>query len=105
MHLDLETISERRAIRTAIETGEVEQAIEHADKLSPQLLQDDAEATTELALQALEAIAIDDPTTDADNDHSLAICATGAVPRLVALEEPRLVRGRPRGALRRSGAA
>ena len=36
--LDLETISDRRAIRTAIESGEVAQAIEHADRVSPELL-------------------------------------------------------------------
>ena len=36
--LDLETISDRRAIRTAIEGGEVAQAIEHADRVSPELL-------------------------------------------------------------------
>ena len=35
--------------------------------------------TLALALQCVEAIACDDPTTDVDNDHALAICATGVV--------------------------
>ena len=38
-----------------------------------------------LALQALEAIATDDASTDVDNDHALAICATSVVPRIVRL--------------------
>lgn len=46
---------------------------------------DTALMTTFLTLQTLEAIATDDPTTDLDNGHALAICATGIVPRLVAL--------------------
>lgn len=49
---------------------------------------DDSESdaeTTVLALQALEAIAIDEPTTDVDNDHALAICATGVVQHIVRL--------------------
>lgn len=41
--------------------------------------------TRALALQALEAIATDDPSTPLDNDHALSICATGVVPPLVAL--------------------
>ena len=41
--------------------------------------------TQALALQALEAIALDDPTTDVDNDHQLAIAATGVLPRVVEL--------------------
>ena len=46
----------------------------------------EAEAETlGLTLQAIEAIAIDDPSTDVDNDHALAICATGIVPDLVRL--------------------
>ena len=38
-----------------------------------------------LAATALHALAIDDPTTDLDNFHSLEICQHGAVPPLVAL--------------------
>ena len=41
--------------------------------------------TCALALQSLEAIATDDPSTDQDNDHALAICATGVVPRIVPM--------------------
>lgn len=44
-----------------------------------------SEADTALALQALEAIALDDPTTDVDNDHALAICATSVVPSIIRL--------------------
>ena len=45
----------------------------------------DEPETVAMALQALEAIAIDDPSTDSDNDHALAICATSIVPKLVEL--------------------
>eukprot|EP00966_Prymnesium_polylepis_P023681 545089-Prymnesium_polylepis.1 len=38
------------------------------------------DSTGALALQALQALATDDPMTDADNAHALAICAAGAVP-------------------------
>ena len=38
-----------------------------------------------LAATALHALAIDDPTTDLDNFHSVEICQHGAVPPLVAL--------------------
>ena len=37
------------------------------------------------ALSALEAIATDDPTTDMDNGHALAVCNTGVVPPIIAL--------------------
>ena len=37
------------------------------------------------ALAALEAIATDDPSTDLDNGHALAVCNAGVVPPLVAL--------------------
>ena len=38
-----------------------------------------------LAATALHALALDDPTTDLDNFHSVEICQHGAVPVLVAL--------------------
>ena len=41
--------------------------------------------TRALTLQAIEAIAIDDPSTDVDNDHTLALCAAGVVPHVVRL--------------------
>jgi hypothetical protein len=63
------------------------------------LVDNHSEATRFLALQALEAIAADDPTTDVDNDHALAICATGVVPKVVEL-----LSGRS-GALRERAAA
>jgi len=37
------------------------------------------------ALSALEAIATDDPTTDLDNGHALAVCSTGVVTPIVSL--------------------
>lgn len=37
------------------------------------------------SLSALEAIATDDPTTDLDNGHALAVCNTGVVPSIIAL--------------------
>ncbi|KAL3921510.1 MAG: hypothetical protein SGPRY_004881 [Prymnesium sp.] len=37
------------------------------------------------ALEALEAIATDDPTTDVDNGHALAVCNTGVVGSIVQL--------------------
>ena len=36
--VDLETITERRGIRTAMESGEVGMAIEHAERITPDLL-------------------------------------------------------------------
>lgn len=38
-----------------------------------------------LRAQALQAIATDDPTTEADNHHALSICAAGVVPHAVRL--------------------
>jgi hypothetical protein len=38
-----------------------------------------------LAASAIHALALDDPTTDADNFHQLEICQAGAVPPLVKL--------------------
>lgn len=40
-----------------------------------------------LAVSALHALALDDPTTDEDNFHQLEICQAGAVPPLVRLLE------------------
>ena len=47
------------------------------------LVDDKDDETKTLALQAIEAIAIDDPSTDTDNHHALAICATSVVPRII----------------------
>ena len=38
-----------------------------------------------LAATAMHTLALDDPTTDADNFHQLEICQQGAVPPLVQL--------------------
>jgi len=48
---------------------------------------------TYLAAAAMHALALDDPTTDADNFHALEICESGAVPPLVRLldsDDPRI---------------
>ena len=51
--LDLETISDRRAIRTAVETGKVSEAIAHADRLSPELLRDNPDLSFKVHQQQL----------------------------------------------------
>lgn len=66
--------------RSAHGPGSVVEAI--ADLLNGQGA--DSE-TMMLALQALEAIAIDDPSTDVDNDHALVICAANVIPTILRL--------------------
>ena len=56
---------------------------------------DGTEATRRvyLAAAAMHALALDDPTTDADNFHAVEICENGAVPPLVRLldsDDPRI---------------
>lgn len=72
----------RKACVTARDGGSVVQAI--AGVLASADARSDDE-TTALALQSLEALATDDPTTDVDNDHALAICVTGVAAPIVRL--------------------
>ncbi len=48
--LDLDTISDRRAIRAAVETGDVARAVEQTDRITPDLLS----SSPELAFQMLQ---------------------------------------------------
>ena len=51
--LDLETISDRRTIRSAIESGDVQRAVAHAHKLSPDLLTGSPELSFHVEQQQL----------------------------------------------------
>ena len=51
--LDLETISDRRTIRSAIEAGDVERAVEHARRMNPELLESTPELAFHVNLQRL----------------------------------------------------
>lgn len=66
------------AARSAKGSGSVVEAV-------ARLVDDGEEETAMLALQCLEAIATDDPSTDADNHHALAICSTHVIPSIVRL--------------------
>lgn len=49
------------------------------------VLGDEEPRRQHLAAAAIHALALDDPTTDADNEHQLEICKANAVPPLVKL--------------------
>lgn len=66
------------AARSAKGSGSVVEAV-------ARLIDDPSGETSMLALQALEAIATDDPSTDTDNHHALAICSTRVIPSIVRL--------------------
>lgn len=63
--------------RSARGTGSIVEAVVTLLADSP------LESMRALALQALQALATDDPSTDSDNDLALAICAAGAVPHAI----------------------
>eukprot|EP00965_Chrysotila_dentata_P152472 5039037-Pleurochrysis_carterae.AAC.2 len=71
--------------RACVELGLVTQLVQLLARANEPSLQ----PARRSALAALAAIATDDPTSDVDNDHALAVCSAGVVPYVVdALSAP-----------------